>query len=293
MLSQIAPQKKDILIDQRVREITGHNRDDDSAVLVMPVPAEGLVQRELLRPAPDGQQNKLEVLFEYARKHGQLIATAAIQNNIHYPSEPLYRENYRHFESQQVVRVASNPVSTFSIDVDTGAYTNMRRWLNQGRLPPEDAVRVEEFINYFDYDYPLPANKSTPFHVSTEIAPTPWNPNTHLLRIGIQAYKVPKAQLPASNLVFLIDVSGSMSSADKLPLLQQALTLLVHQLDARDRISMVVYAGASGLVLPPTPGDHKADILMLKHAGNDRWKAELKLFIESYPDYPLPDELEN
>ena len=175
----------------------------------------------------------------------------------------------------------SEPVSTFSIDVDTGAYSNMRRWLNQGQLPPEDAVRVEEFINYFNYDYPLPENQQAPFQVSTEIAPTPWNSNTRLLRIGIQGYKLPRAELPASNLVFLIDVSGSMHSADKLPLLKQALTMLVGQLDARDSISMVVYAGASGVVLPPTRGNRKADILnalqQLQAGGSTNGAAGIRL----------------
>ena len=271
-----------------------------STIISTPMPTEEKVQGELVKSEPRGRQNQPEFLAEYDRVIAvkqssadsylpmrqpqaapSLIATAAIQNNIRHASEPLYRENYQHFESQQVIRVASNPVSTFSIDVDTAAYANMRRWLNQGQLPPEDAVRVEEFINYFDYDYPLPGNQQTPFQVSTEIAPTPWNSNTRLLRIGIQGYQVPKTQLPASNLVFLIDVSGSMNSADKLPLLQQALTLMTNQLNARDRISMVVYAGASGVVLPPTPGDHKADILMalqqLRAGGSTNGAAGIRL----------------
>ena len=183
------------------------------------------------------------------------------QGYIRQAYEPLYRENYQHLEINELFRVASDPVSTFSIDVDTGAYSNMRRFLNQGQLPPQDAVRVEEFINYFDYDYPFPKNTQTPFQASTEIAPTPWNANTRLLRIGIQGYQVSREQIPPSNLVFLIDVSGSMNSADKLPLLRQAMGLLVNQLDARDSISVVVYAGASGVVLPPTRGNRKADIL--------------------------------
>ena len=178
-----------------------------------------------------------------------------------YSDEPLYRERYEHPDDNGVVRVADNPVSTFSIDVDTGAYTNMRRWLNQGALPPEDAVRVEEFINYFDYDYPLPRDRSVPFAVATEIAPTPWNPRTHLLRIGIQGYQVPTGQLPAANLVFLIDVSGSMRSVDKLPLLKQALAMLTRSLDVHDRIGIVVYAGASGVALAPTMGINRAAIL--------------------------------
>lgn len=209
------------------------------------------------------------------------VGAALVQNNIRYAVEPLYRENYQHLQDQGVKRVASHPVSTFSIDVDTAAYANMRRWLNQGQLPPEDAVRVEELINYFDYDYPHPDNRAEPFMVNTEIAPTPWNPETHLLRIGIQGYNLPKAQLPASNLVFLIDVSGSMNSADKLPLLQQALSMLVGQLDAQDSISIVVYAGASGVVLPPTRGDHKADILFalqqLQAGGSTNGAAGIRL----------------
>ena len=122
-------------------------------------------------------------------------------------SEPTDREQYAHQEDNPVKRAAEQPVSTFSIDVDTGAYANVRRFLNNGRLPPRDAVRVEELINYFDYDYPLPDSRQPPFRVSTELAPTPWNPQTLLLAIGIKGYDVPKAQLPPVSLVFLIDVS--------------------------------------------------------------------------------------
>jgi Ca-activated chloride channel family protein len=239
------------------------------------MPLEQKLKDERGKPDPYSAQNNPATIQEYdvaaaieqvagdrvmVAKHSP-ATTGMVLHNIRQANEPLYRENYQHLESQGVFRVASDPVSTFSIDVDTGAYSNMRRWLNQGQLPPEDAVRVEEFINYFNYDYPYPKNQQVPFQVSTEIAPTPWNTNTRLLRIGIQGYKVPREQLPASNLVFLMDVSGSMNSPDKLPLLQQALTMLVGHLDARDRISMVVYAGASGVVLPPTPGNCKADIL--------------------------------
>jgi len=242
-------------------------------VIAIPAPAED--ESPVVRTDPVGpvRQSKPVSMHEEAivamtgqaaadsYKRMQSPRAAGQDFDIRRAREPLYRENYQHEQNQRVMRVASDPVSTFSIDVDTGSYTNTRRWLNQGQLPPEDAVRVEEFINYFDYDYPQPASTQTPFQVSTEIAPTPWNANTRLLRIGIQGYRVPRTQLPASNLVFLIDVSGSMSSPDKLPLLQQALTLLSRQLDARDSISMVVYAGASGVVLPPTRGDCKAAIL--------------------------------
>jgi Ca-activated chloride channel homolog len=170
------------------------------------------------------------------------------------------RETYGHVEEGAVLRVAEAPVSTFSIDVDTGSYSNLRRFLKSGTLPRQDAVRVEEMINYFEYAYAPPADRSQPFSVHTELAPTPWNGKTHLLRVGLQGWK-PQGALPPSNLVFLVDVSGSMGSADKLPLVKSSLKLLVNELGPRDRIALVVYAGASGVVLEPTPGDDKARIL--------------------------------
>jgi Ca-activated chloride channel family protein len=170
------------------------------------------------------------------------------------------RENYAHLEANSIKKVNEQPVSIFSIDVDTGAYANIRRILNQGDLPPHDAVRVEEMINYFDYDYPPPQNLDPPFQVTTEIGPTPWNKNTYLLHIGIKGYDIPKAQLPPANLVFLVDVSGSMESPDKLDLLKSALKLLTQQLTAQDRVSLVVYASAAGLVLEPTPGNEQKKI---------------------------------
>ena len=182
-------------------------------------------------------------------------------DSIRMPSERLYREQYVHPDDQQTLRVTDVPVSTFSIDVDTGAYSNMRRWVSQGQLPPEDSVRVEEFINYFDYGYETPGESGQPFSVNLEIARTPWNTATHLIRIGIHGYEVPAEALPSSNLVFLVDVSGSMQSADKLPLLKQALSMLTRKLDANDTISMVVYAGASGVVLDSVAGNQDATIL--------------------------------
>lgn len=178
------------------------------------------------------------------------------------PAAPVYQqpydtERYQHQQDNPVRLVVEHPVSTFSIDVDTGAYANVRRFLNEGRLPPQDAVRVEELINYFDYDYAPPANRETPFRVSTELAPAPWNSNALLLSVGIKGFEIQAEQRPAANLVFLIDVSGSMDSPDKLPLLKKAFRLLTEQLTARDRVSMVVYAGSSGVVLEPTPGDQK------------------------------------
>lgn len=170
-------------------------------------------------------------------------------------------ENYEKIAANPIHRVAEQPVSTFSIDVDTGSYANVRRMLAAGELPPKDAVRVEELLNYFDYGYPKPASKDTPFQVTTELAPAPWNAKHVLMQIGIQGYDVDKAELPPANLVLLIDTSGSMDEPDKLPLLKKAFAQLVPQLRAKDRISIVTYAGSAGLVLPPTPGDRGGEIL--------------------------------
>jgi Ca-activated chloride channel family protein len=169
-------------------------------------------------------------------------------------------ENYAVIVPNAIKQTAQEPISTFSIDVDTGAYSNVRRILSSGQLPAKDVVRVEELINYFDYDYPLPKSTKQPFTVSTEIAPTPWTQKTKLLHIGIKGYEVPQNQLPAANLVFLIDVSGSMESPDKLELVKSALKLLSQQMSARDSIAIVVYAGNTGVLLEPTPANNLAKI---------------------------------
>lgn len=178
-----------------------------------------------------------------------------------YYSQPANTEKYAQREDNPVQRASEQPLSTFSIDVDTGSYANVRRMLNDGIRPPADAVRAEEFINYFDYGHPAPASGAVPFKVSTELAPAPWNAHRQLLMIGIKGFDVPKQTLPPSNLVFLIDTSGSMNSPDKLPLLKSAFSMLAKQLRPQDRISIVVYAGSAGLVLPPTPGDRQQEIL--------------------------------
>lgn len=153
-----------------------------------------------------------------------------------------------------------NPLSTFSIDVDAASYSNMRRFLNNGQLPPKDAVRIEEMINYFNYDYKQPES-ADPFSINTEISSAPWNSQHKLVHIGLQGRKIPTKNLPSSNLVFLVDVSGSMSSANKLPLLKSAFKLLVDELRPQDNVAIVVYAGAAGLVLPSTDGNNKEAIL--------------------------------
>ncbi|MCE7066083.1 von Willebrand factor type A domain-containing protein [Dyadobacter sp. CY326] len=168
-------------------------------------------------------------------------------------------ENYKAIEENGFQVAVQQPVTTFSVDVDRAAYSNARRFLNQGQLPPVDAVRIEEMINYFDYDYPAPTGEH-PLSVTTEMTDSPWNAGLKLLHIGLQAKTVATKNLPASNLVFLIDVSGSMADENKLPLLKQAFKLLVDQLRAEDKISIVVYAGAAGEILPPTSGSAKMKI---------------------------------
>ncbi|HWB81006.1 MAG TPA: von Willebrand factor type A domain-containing protein [Nannocystaceae bacterium] len=167
-------------------------------------------------------------------------------------------ESYEHVEENKFVAVADDPRSTFSIDVDTASYSNMRRFLNDNTLPPADAVRIEELINYFDYDYAAPEG-SAPFSMTHEVSSCPWNDDHLLVHVGLQGKVIAERDVPARNLVFLLDVSGSMNSADKLPLLKRGLGMLVDNLRKEDRVSIVVYAGASGLVLEPT-GD-KAEIL--------------------------------
>lgn len=169
------------------------------------------------------------------------------------------REQYQAYADNPVFAVAEVPVSTFSIDVDTGSYANVRRFLNGGQLPPKDAVRLEELVNYFPYAYPLPQGDA-PFGVSTELAVTPWNPQTRLLRIAIKASDRSGEELPPANLVFLVDVSGSMHRREGLPMVQGTLKLLVEQLRPQDRVSLVTYAGDSQVVLDSTPGSDKAKI---------------------------------
>ena len=171
-----------------------------------------------------------------------------------------HTESYSHIVENAFLGVASSPLSTFSIDVDRASYSNVRRFINGGQRPPIDAVRIEEMINYFSFDYPDP-DGDHPFSVTTEVSTAPWNPIHQLVRIGIQGERVDTENLPPSNLVFLIDVSGSMQSPDKLPLLKASFRMLVNELQPKDRVAIVVYAGAAGLVLPSTSGNEKDTIL--------------------------------
>jgi Ca-activated chloride channel family protein len=169
-------------------------------------------------------------------------------------------EEYSRITDNRFLAALTNPLSTFSIDVDRASYSNVRRFLAQGQRPPADAVRIEELVNYFSYDYAEPEERD-PFTIAADAAPAPWNRRHQLVRIGIQGKRYQSREIPPSNLVFLIDVSGSMMTEDKLPLVKRAFHTLVQHLGARDRVAIVVYAGQAGLVLPSTPGSDKETIL--------------------------------
>ena len=191
----------------------------------------------------------------YIAQPAASISAAPALNGDWSGAVPPERNRFEKQVQNGIMVAGEIPVSTFAIDVDTGSYTTLRRMLKEGRLPQKDTLRVEEMLNYFSYDYPLPGKNEAPFSVTTELAPSPYNDDMMLLRIGLKGYEQSKAELGASNLVFLLDVSGSMASPDKLPLLQTALKMLTQQLDAQDKVSIVVYAGAAGVVLDGAAGN--------------------------------------
>src|SRR5688500_3284812 len=201
-------------------------------------------------------------------------------------------ESYDRIVDNPVLGARDNPLSTFSVDVDRASYSNVRRFVTDGQRPPKDAVRIEELVNYFSYEYPDPDDRH-PFSVTTEVARTPWHADHLLVRIGLQARRVSLADMPRNNLVFLIDVSGSMQTHDKLPLVKRALQLLVQQLREQDRVAIVVYAGAAGLVLPPTSGEHKGVILAaidaLEAGGSTAGGAGIRLAYDVARQHHLPN----
>jgi len=170
-------------------------------------------------------------------------------------------EDYGDFKANPVKLVSQEPVSTFSIDVDTASYANVRRFLTDGLLPPVDAVRTEELVNYFDYAYPLPESADAPFRAEVAVFDSPWDSGSRIVRIGLQGYDIPQAARPSANLVFLVDTSGSMEDPDKLPLVKQSLRLLTEQMGPEDSIAIVAYAGSAGVVLEPTKGSERLKIV--------------------------------
>lgn len=205
------------------------------------------VRQDVAFAAPAAKQRR-------AMAPGMPVTSGFYSNN-----QSFNTEDYDHISENGFHKVADEPLSTFAIDVDAASYSNVRRYLTNNSLPPAGAVRVEELINYFTYDYPAPKDQH-PFSINTEMADCPWNRDHKLVLIGLQGKKIAADNLPASNLVFLVDVSGSMNDPLKLPLVKESLKLLVDQLREEDKISIVVYAGAAGMVLPPTNGSNKMAI---------------------------------
>lgn len=214
-------------------------------------------------------QNETQQYTDQQALQGQLQAAPAYESVAKAKATRISNPGtarYQQFDDNPVKQVAQNPLATFSLDVDTGSYANVRRFLNQGQLPPPDAVRVEEMVNYFPSDWvindkqSIPASKPIPFAMRYELAPAPWNEQRTLLKVDILAQDLKSEALPASNLVFLIDTSGSIYSDERLPLIQSSLKLLVKELREQDNISIVTYAGDSRIALPSTSGNHKDEI---------------------------------
>ncbi|MEE8350414.1 MAG: VWA domain-containing protein, partial [Acidobacteriota bacterium] len=226
------------------------------------------------------------------RSHSEASTTALPDSRPVDVAGPVFsREGYDQIRDNPFLSVSENPLSTFSIDVDTASYSNVRRFLNSRNLPPRDAVRIEEMINYFSYDYPDPEGDQ-PFSVHAEIAQAPWQPRHRLLKVGLKGREMAWEERPSSNLVFLLDVSGSMQPDNKLPLLKSAFRLLLERLGENDRVAMVVYAGASGLVLPSTSADQKQPILAaldrLKAGGSTHGSSGIQLAYETAIAHLIP-----
>ncbi|MCF6292732.1 MAG: VWA domain-containing protein [Robiginitomaculum sp.] len=212
------------------------------------------------KPQQKPEADKSNIAVSASRVHLGTISNRVANFAVPRPLPIIDRDRYSTEPSNPIKLVSEQPVSTFSIDVDTASYANARRFLNDGVLPPSNAVRVEEFINYFDYQYPITSNKQQPFSTNISLTPSPWNSGTQLLHIGIKGYDIKPDKRPAANLVLLFDVSGSMRGKDRLPLAIKAMKLLVDQMNNKDRVAIVVYAGAAGMVLSPTTGDNKQAI---------------------------------
>ena len=257
--------KKGVTLDGGNLQIAGKSKDErnaaETAIAAAPPPplAPGLAA-ELAKPAAPAaayrmraaEAKKLDGLARMGGDRDERIAPQFEQEN---------RDKFEAKEINPVKQTASEPVSTFSIDVDTASYSFVRRALNAGHLPPKDGVRVEEMINYFPYAYPAPDTAETPFRPTVTVFPSPWNTNNKLVHVAIKGYDLKTAERPRANLVFLMDVSGSMQGEDRLPLVQNAFRLLLDQLQADDTVGIVTYAGSSGIALEPTKVSDKAKIL--------------------------------
>ncbi|MBO6575908.1 MAG: VWA domain-containing protein [Rhodothermales bacterium] len=238
--------------------------EEPEATVEVPVPeANAPDEREDI--ATGLQLDEIVVNYERAVKAGHAMAIQATQQIARPPlragwDPDFSTEDYTRIRENGFLNVTDDPLSTFSIDVDAASYSNVRRFIRDGIAPPRDAVRIEEMINYFSYDYPNP-EAGKPFSTVMEVGPAPWNAEHQLLHVGLKGAPIDLVGRPASNLVFLLDVSGSMNQQSKLPLLKKAFRMLTAELGENDRVSIVVYAGAAGMVLPPTSGDNAETIL--------------------------------
>lgn len=254
----------------------------------------------------DGSQNQ-EVIMEptsaRTANEGYLADTKSASEELSYAyevieedpllnSQDINTEEYDNIQENTFKGVAQTPLSTLSIDVDNASYSNVRRYLQQDQMPQAGAVRIEEMINYFDYDYPQPQGKD-PFSINTEISTAPWNSDHHLIHIGLQGKELAYNDFKSSNLVFLIDASGSMSDENKLPLLKKSLKLLLAELDDKDRVAIVAYAGAAGLVLPSTPASEQETILnalaSVNSGGSTAGGAGIQLAYKIAKEHLIPD----
>ncbi len=250
----VEPENK-VLVFSFAGYVTIEQKIGDRSIVNVTLKQESMVLDEVVMT---GYGNKRDM----ALKAAQMGAGAVYESGYFFPryNPDFNTEGYAAVNENGYKNVRTNPLSTFSIDVDNASYSNIRRFINSGQLPPADAVRIEEMINYFKYDYPEPRGEH-PFSVSAELAVCPWNPKHQLLQVGLRGKSIDKTSLPPSNLVFLIDVSGSMNSPNKLPLLKSAFGLLVNELRPEDHVAIVVYAGAAGVVLESTPGNRKETIM--------------------------------
>ena len=271
--------KNRVLVFSMVGYFQEEIKVDTSRIVNVPLKADANQLSELV-VIGYGTQKRMSVTSAVsAMPNGhKSVRYAEMEDNGYYP--PFNTEEYATVHENTFLDALKNPLSTFSIDVDNASYSNMRRFINDGQKPPKDAVRIEEMINYFTYDYPQPEGED-PFSITTEAAECPWNKEHLLVHIGLQGKKIATDNLPPSNLVFLIDVSGSMDVPNKLPLLKSAFKLLVNELRPQDHISLVVYAGAAGVVLPSTSGAEKDKILaaieQLEAGGSTAGGAGIKL----------------
>ncbi|HTO28274.1 MAG TPA: VWA domain-containing protein, partial [Devosia sp.] len=248
---QVVVAPEPVLTEEMAPDLDDGLMDKEVALQEAPMVGGAVAPQQVQSMAPSGAAMESDAY---------MVAPAPMPSIVALPTEPTGDE-FTSFDEQRLKAVADEPVSTFSIDVDTASYSYVRRQLEDGYLPEPDAVRIEEMLNYFPYDYAPADSAAVPFKPSMAVYPTPWNPKTQLLHIGIKGYVPDAGEDKASNLVFLIDTSGSMDEPDKLPLLKRAFALLVDQLSANDTVSIVVYAGSAGVVLEPTVATEKARIL--------------------------------